>query len=159
MRLVFRRMKVLPTIIFICLCAFFGCTESSSPDDSLVITRTEYKDIRNHFSIEAGSNYPDSLADPFPNPYNHSNGDKSINIRFTLADSGNVKLIIQNAIGDSVVVFQDTTLKSGSYSAEWVPFSVERIPLRAGLYFITLRAAPNARNYIESHLLYIENND
>ncbi|HEY6172424.1 MAG TPA: hypothetical protein VIX80_09220 [Candidatus Kapabacteria bacterium] len=123
------------------------------------IIQTDYKIIRDHFQIEAGSNFPDSLANPFPNPYNHSNGDNRIHIGFTLADTGNVKLIIQNAIGDSVVVFQDTSLKSGSYSAEWEPLSLKRTPLRAGLYFITLRAAPNERNYIQSHLLYIENND
>ena len=129
------------------------------PDDTLLITRTDHRIIRDHFQIEAGSNFPDSLANPFPNPYNHSNGYNSIHIGFTIADTGNVKLIIQNAIGDSVVVFQDTSLKSGSYSAEWEPLSVNRTPLRAGLYFITLRAAPNERNYIQSHLLYIENND
>lgn len=141
------------------LCAIFGCTGSTLPDDTIPITQTDYQNIRDRFQIEAGSNFPDSLGNPYPNPYNHSNGDTKIHIRFTLADTGNVKLIIQNPIGDSVVVFQDTSLKSGSYSAEWVPLSVDRTPLRAGLYFITLRAAPNARNYIESHLLYIENND
>lgn len=143
----------------LCLCAFFGCTGSTLPDDTIPITQTDYQIIRDRFQIEAGSNFPDSLANPFPNPYNHSNGDNRIHIGFTLADTGNVKLIIQNAIGDSVVVFQDTSLKSGSYTAEWEPLSVNRTPLRAGLYFITLRASPNERNYIQSHLLYIENND
>jgi hypothetical protein len=132
--------------------------DNSSPDSQHIIY-TEHKSITDHFTIEAGSSYPDSLADPFPNPYNHSAGDNKIAIGFSLADSGNVKLIIQNAIGDSVVVFQDTSLKAGAYSSEWLPFAIDGTPLRAGLYFITLRAAPNARNYIESHLLYIENND
>lgn len=147
------------TLKLLCLCTIYGCTGSILSDDSLSITQTDYKIIRDHFQIEAGSNFPDSLANPFPNPYNHSNGDNKIHIGFTLTDTGNVKLIIQNAIGDSVVVFQDTSLKSGMYSAEWEPLSVNRTPLRAGLYFITLRAAPNERNYIQSHLLYIENND
>ncbi len=141
------------------LCTIFGCTESTLSDTALPITQTDHRIIRDHFQIEAGSNYPDSLSNPFPNPYNHSNGDNRIHIGFTLADTGNVKLIIQNAIGDSVVVFQDTSLTSGMYSAEWEPLSVHKTPLRAGLYFITLRAAPNERNYIQSHLLYIENND
>ncbi len=152
-------MKIRYILGLLCLCALFGCTGSTLPDDTFEFTQTEYQIIRDRFQIEAGSNFPDSLANPFPNPYNHSNGNTKIHIRFTLADTGNVKLIIQNAIGDSVVVFQDTSLRSGSYSAEWVPLSVNRTPLRAGLYFITLRAAPNERNYIESHLFYIENND
>lgn len=152
-------MRISCILWFLFLSAIFGCAESTLHDDSLPIIQTDYKIIRDQFQFKAGVDYRDSLANPFPNPYNHSYGDNRVHIRFTLADTGNVKLIIQNAIGDSVVVFQDTSLKSGSYSAEWEPLSIDRTPLRAGLYFITLRAAPNERNYIQSHLLYIENND
>lgn len=138
--------------------SFLGCTGATNPGTPDPIIQTDYKQIRDIFTIEAGSSRADSLANPFPNPYNHSVGHTNIHIGFSLADSGNVKLIIQNAIGDSVIVYQDTSLSSGSYSAGWTPVTVDGTPLRAGLYFITLRAAPNGRNYIESHLFYIENN-
>jgi hypothetical protein len=118
-----------------------------------------YAKIRSVFSIEGTSTFPDSLADPFPNPYNHQLGDTSIFISFTLADSADVKVIIQNPIGDSVAFFEDAVLPPGSYGSWWTPVNALNTPLRAGLYFVTLRADPERRNYIDSKLLYIENND
>jgi len=115
--------------------------------------------IRSVFSIEGTSDFPDSLANPHPNPYNRQFGDSSIFISFTLKDSADVKVIIQNPIGDSVVIFWDEVLPPGSYNNWWVPLNALNVPLREGLYFITLRVDPERRNYIDSKLLYLENND
>jgi hypothetical protein len=116
-----------------------------------------YAKIRSVFSEQGSSEFRDSLANPHPNPFKF--GDTSIFISFTLTDSAKVKVIIQNPIGDSVAFFEDDVLPAGAYAGWWVPENPAGRPLRAGLYFVTLRADPDKRNYIDSKLLYIENND
>lgn len=135
-----------------------GCYQSQQPEDA-AHEKPVYYSIRSVFSVEGNSSFPDSLANPYPNPYNHQLGDSSIFISFSLRDSADVKLIIQNPIGDSVAFFFDEKLPPGVHSGWWTPLNSLNVPLRSGLYFITLRADPNARNYIDSKLLYIENND
>ena len=82
-------------------------------------------------------------------------------IFFTLKDTGDVKIIIQNPIGDSVAIFRDSLLPPGSFTGSWSPVTSDGTRLRAGLYFITMRAAPDDpnRNYINSQLLDIISND
>ncbi len=123
-------------------------------------SKVEVKSIKTHFRVQSGSSYPDSLAPMFPNPFNRTIGDSVINIFFTLRDSGDVKVIIQNPLGDSVVVFEDKSLPAGSYPGSWEPINSSGEHLREGLYFITLRVSPNvnARNYINSRLFLIEAN-
>ena len=123
-------------------------------------SKVEVESIKAHFRVQSGSSYPDSLAPMFPNPFNRTIGDSVINIFFTLRDSGDVKVIIQNPLGDSVVVFEDKSLPAGSYPGSWEPINSAGEHLREGLYFITLRVSPNvnARNYINSRLFLIEAN-
>jgi hypothetical protein len=101
------------------------------------------------------------LAPIYPNPFNHNNGDVADTIVFTLRDTGNVKIIIQNPIGDSVAIFRDTLLPPGIFTGSWEPLTTDGIRLRAGLYFVTIRIAPNDpdRNYINSRLLQIQSNE
>jgi hypothetical protein len=153
------KVKFLNTFVFILGAALAACSGSPVGEEPQHITKIDRKDIRSHFMIETGSDGPDSLANPFPNPYNHTEGDTTIHINFNLADSADLKILIQNPIGDSVVVFEDTRLGPGAYSGSWLPLSVDNQPLRPGLYFITMRADPNKRNYIQSKLIFIENND
>lgn len=136
----------------------YGCTTSEQPQEDVTQAPVR-KNIRSLFSVEGSSGFPDSLANPFPNPYNRQLGDTTIFIGYTLADSAVVKVIIQNPIGDSVAIFEDAKLPGGVYKGWWTPVNSLNQPLRAGLYFITLRADPDRRNYIDSKLLYIENND
>ena len=136
----------------------YGCTTGDEQQESSNEAPVR-KHIRSLFSVEGSSGFPDSLANPHPNPYNHQLGDTSIRICYTLADSAFVKVIIQNPIGDSVAIFQDANLPGGFYEGWWTPLNDLNVPLRAGLYFITLRVDPDRRNYIDSKLLFIENND
>ncbi len=137
-----------------------SCGGSSEFIASNNSAKVEVKSIKAHFRVQSGSSYPDSLAPLFPNPYNRVAGDSVVNIFFTLRDSGDVKVIIQNPLGDSVVVFEDKSLPAGSYPGAWEPINSAGEHLREGLYFITLRVSPNvnARNYINSRLFLIEAN-
>ena len=144
-------------ILLVASLAWLGCEGSSAPQHSA--QPPVRASIRSVFNIESSPGTRDSLAPPYPNPYNHQLGDTSIRIFFSLADSANVKVIIQNPIGDSVAIFKDDKLNAGAYEGWWTPLNSLREPLRAGLYFVTLRVDPEKRNYIDSRLLYIENND
>jgi hypothetical protein len=146
-------------LIFVGLFGLSGCAGEADETPSYTNEAPVYARIRSAFSIEGTSEFPDSLANPHPNPYNRQLGDSSIFISFTLSDSADVKVIIQNPIGDSVAFFEDDVLPPGSYGGWWTPVNALHTPLRAGLYFVTLRADPERRNYIDSKLLYIENND
>ncbi len=136
-----------------------GCNEMNSEPQHIALHSSQILSIKKSFHVQSGGKFPDSLAPIYPNPYNHSLGDSTIFISFTIQDTAIVKLIVQNAIGDSVVVFQDSILAPGSYSGRWEPLNSVNSPLRAGIYFITMRADPDLRNYISSKLFYIENND
>ena len=138
-----------------------GCSGISSAPENLHVSETSRYSIRNNFHIESVGNYSDSLAAIYPNPYNHTSGDTSVALYFTLQDTGEVKIIIQNPIGDSVAIFRDSLLPPGSFSGFWTPVTSNGTRLRAGLYFITMRVAPDdpRRNYINSQLLDILSNE
>lgn len=104
--------------------------------------------------------YPDSLAPVFPNPFNLVTGDSVINVFFSLKDTADAILLIQNPFGDSVAVFRDAHLGGGGYSGQWAPVNAAGERLREGLYFITLRVQNSAqsRDFINSELFSIEAN-
>jgi hypothetical protein len=137
-----------------------GCTDSVVPDATLHISGIARYSIRKNFRIESSGSFPDSLAPLYPNPFNRIIGDSVINLYFTLKDTGEVKIVIQNPIGDSVAIFRDSLLPTGSYSGSWQPVNASGNRLKAGLYFITIRIAPDDpnRNYINSRLLQIQSN-
>lgn len=137
----------------------FGCSVMSSEPQHLPLQNSQIRSIKKTFSIQTGGSQTDSLAPMYPNPFNHALGDTTIFITFTIKDTARVKIIVQNAVGDSVVVFQDSILSAGIYSGSWEPLNSLGEPLRSGIYFITMRADPYLRNYISSRLFYIENND
>lgn len=136
-----------------------GCSVMNSEPQHLSLQSSDIHSIKHSFTIEAGGSTIDSLAPIYPNPFNFALGDSTIFISFTIKDTASVKIIVQNAIGDSVVVFQDSILIPGSYSGRWAPINSLGEALRNGIYFITMRADPYLRNYISSRLFYIENND
>lgn len=151
--------KTALSLMFVTI-TLISCGGSSEFIASSNSSKLEVKSIKTYFRVQSGSSYPDSLAPMFPNPYNRVAGDSVINIFFSLRDSGDVKVIIQNPLGDSVVVFEDKSLPAGSYPGSWEPINSAGEHLREGLYFITLRVSPNvnARNYINSRLFLIEAN-
>ncbi len=148
-------------LAFCFLPCFLACRDFQTPDQSIHIQGTAQYSIRKTFRIQSSGIFPDSLAPIYPNPFNHNIGDSAETINFTLKDTGEVKIIIQNPLGDSVAIFRDSVLLPGSFTGAWEPVSSSGIRLRAGLYFITIRIAPNDpnRNYINSRLLQIQSND
>ena len=137
-----------------------GCEENAVPNENIHVTGTARYSIRKTFRIESSGAYPDSLAPLYPNPFNRTIGDSVVTIFFTTKDTGEVKIIIQNPLGDSVAIFRDSLLPPGIGMGLWQPVTANGTRLRPGLYFITLHSAPNApdRNYINSRLLQIQSN-
>lgn len=154
------------TIFFLLLALCFSlfvsaCTDTQTPNMNLHVIGTARYTIRKTFRIESSGSFPDSLAPIYPNPFNRQTGDSVINVFFTLKDTGDVKIIIQNPIGDSIAIYRDSLLPPGSGSGAWQPLNAAGERLKAGLYFITIRIAPDDpnRNYINSRLLQIESNE
>src|SRR5437588_3514396 len=94
-----------------------SCSDVPAPAQKVMAL---HYSIRKTF-IESSGNFRDSLAPVFPNPFNHNTGDSAVTINFTLVDTGEAKIIIQNPLGDSVVIFQDSVLPGGSYTGFWHP--------------------------------------
>ncbi len=125
---------------------------------ALASCTTDSPVVRNQivFSLgKAGGGFPDSLFPVFPNPFNRVTGDTALTIRFALRDSGTVTLLVQNAIGDPITQYSDSTLVQGLYSTTWNPVASDGTRLNAGLYFVTL----HTQNYINSRLVNIEENE
>ncbi|MFI5264275.1 MAG: hypothetical protein ACHQM6_07155 [Candidatus Kapaibacterium sp.] len=150
-------------ILFASCGLFFaaGCSDSTAPGANIHISEIARYSIRSHFRIESSGSYPDSLAPLFPNPFNRTIGDSVITIFFTTKDTGEVKIVIQNPLGDSVAIFRDSVVPPGIGIGSWQPVTANGTRLRPGLYFITMHAAPDDpdRNYINSRLLQIQSND
>ncbi|MEP7236045.1 MAG: hypothetical protein ABI778_12190, partial [Ignavibacteriota bacterium] len=93
--------------------------------------------------------------------FNRTIGDSAIMIFFTTKDTGDIRIVIQNPIGDSVAIFRDSIIPPGSFSGIWKPVTSAGVRLRPGLYFITMRAGSTvaSRNYINSRLLQIQSNE
>jgi hypothetical protein len=141
--------------------SIIACSDSESLDSNLHVTGTSRYSIRKNFRIQNAGIFPDSLAPIFPNPFNRQTGDSVINVFFTLKDTANVKILIQNPIGDSIAIYRDSLLPTGSFTGAWQPLNSSGTRLNAGLYFITIRIAPDDpnRNYINSQLLQIQSNE
>ncbi len=107
-----------------------------------------------NFAFKGGQPASDSLYPVFPNPFNRVAGDTSIGIQFALRDSGSTQLVIQNALGDQVEIFSDSTLRSGYYNGGWNPLASDGTRLVNGLYFITLRNG----DFIYSRLVDVQEN-
>ena len=137
------RRLILLTIFF----GLFGCSSTSAPPEGSI--RLAFPSPKR---IKPAN---DSLYPIFPNPFNRAGGDTSLVIQFDLRDSGTAILLFQNALGDEIAGYSDTTLAPGHYSGSWNPFASDGTPLNAGLYFVTLRT----KNYIDSRLVNIEENE
>jgi hypothetical protein len=124
-----------------------ACTNDVAPQEQSLQLKFEHK--FGHPSV-------DSLFPIFPNPYSHAAGDTAVVIRFTLRDSTtDAHLLIQNVIGDEIANYTDSVLAPGTYSGSWNPIASDGTPLKAGLYFITLRST----TYINSRLVSIQDNE
>jgi predicted CXXCH cytochrome family protein len=80
--------------------------------------------------LEAGIPTTYSLSQNFPNPFN-----PATEIKFAIPESGNVKLVIYDALGNKVITLVDEYLSAGNYSTKWFAQSVT-----TGVYFYRLEA-------------------
>jgi predicted CXXCH cytochrome family protein len=70
------------------------------------------------------------LAQNYPNPFN-----PSTTIKFSIPESGNVKVIVYDAIGRVVVILTNNFYQAGSYKIEWNASSYA-----SGIYFYRLES-------------------
>lgn len=147
-------MRTISVLLGIILLGVLGCSPASEPQTLKV--RSQEFGIHGHFQVESNPDGIDSLYPMYPNPFSRGSGDSLIAVTFSVKDSAQVILLIQNPLGDEVVRFRDSLLFGGVYRGLWDPIASDGVPLNAGMYFITLNI--NSRNYINSRLLYIQNN-
>ena len=137
---------LLPAVIFCALLLASGC-DSQSPIAQNDITFSPFKGV------------PDTSLDHlypiYPNPFNRVVGDTALFIRFSLHDTGSAILLVQNAIGDAITEFRDSSLAPGVYGTHWQPLAHDGVRLHSGLYFVTL----HTKNYINSRLVNIQENE
>jgi hypothetical protein len=132
------------TLIAALFLSVSGCTAATAPTSPL----------RLNFAFKSSQPANDSLFPVFPNPFNRITGDTSIGIQFALRDSGSAQVVIQNALGDQVDIFSDSTLPPGYYNGWWNPSASDGTRLMNGLYFITLRNG----DFIFSRLVDVQEN-
>jgi hypothetical protein len=72
-----------------------------------------------------------SLSQNYPNPFNPKS-----NIKFQIAKSGEVKLVVSDALGKEVAILVDEQLNPGTYEVEWDGSSYP-----SGVYFYKLITA------------------
>jgi len=132
-------------IIFFFIIAVCGCA-TEPPQTGAISLNFIYKNTQPS---------ADSLYPVYPNPFNRGIGDTSLFLQFAVSDSGAANLVIQNALGDEIVLFSDSALAPGLYSGYWNPLTSGGAALLSGIYFVTL----NTGNFINSRLVYIEENE
>ncbi|MBV6444935.1 MAG: T9SS type A sorting domain-containing protein [Ignavibacteriales bacterium] len=71
-----------------------------------------------------------SMSQNYPNPFN-----PSTSIRFSIPESGNVRLVVYNAVGQEVAVLVDAQKSAGSYE---VSFDATKLP--SGIYLYTIQS-------------------
>ncbi len=132
--------------LIIVLVALMGC--STEPVQTSPITlEFSYKQLRP---------LTDSLYPVFPNPFTLASGDTGLCIQFALVDSADgAELLIQNALGDPIAEFSDSTLPVGIYTGWWNPISANGTALMSGIYFVTLQNGA----FIYSRLVDLQEND
>jgi hypothetical protein len=70
------------------------------------------------------------MSQNYPNPFN-----PSTSIRFSIPESGNVRLVVYNAVGQEVAVLVDAQKSAGSYE---VSFDATKLP--SGIYLYTIQS-------------------
>ena len=131
-------------ILFLAIAAF-GCSTEPLQTGPILL----------NFNYKNTQPAADSLYPVYPNPFNRAGGDTSLFLQFTVTDTSAVDLIVQNALGDAVVLFSDSLLVPGDYNGYWNPLASDGTSLMSGIYFVTLQAG----DFINSRLVYIEENE
>lgn len=78
-----------------------------------------------------------NLFDCYPNPFN-----PSTNVRFSLASSSNVKIIVYNSLGEEIITLLNQFLLAGEHNVVWNGVDKNNNSVPSGVYFITMLAEP-----------------
>ncbi len=79
------------------------------------------------------SKLPDGLDDPFPTPFN-----AEVTIPFVLAESGPVRLVVYNLMGQQVRVLADGWVAAGAHSMRWDGRTATGVEAASGVYWAVL---------------------
>lgn len=109
-------------------------TKVSTATDTLLVT-TPVVGIKNTGIVN--SFY---LSQNYPNPFN-----PITSIRFSLAQSGNVKLEVFNVLGQKVKTLVNNKLNIGQYEVKWDGRSDSGNLTGSGIYFYRLVAGDNIK--------------
>jgi hypothetical protein len=133
-------------IAIVFLIAMMGCSTEPVQTGS----------IRLAFAYKQMQPTADSLYPVFPNPFSRVDGDTGVCIEFALSDSTYpTEVLVQNALGDPVAEFSDSTLPTGVYTGWWNPLATDGTPLMSGIYFVTLQNGA----FINSRLVSVQENE
>lgn len=78
-----------------------------------------------------------NLFECYPNPFN-----PSTNVKFSLASSANVQIVVYNSIGEEIITLLNQSLFTGEHNVVWNGVDNKNIPVPSGVYFITMLAEP-----------------
>ena len=96
-----------------------------------------------------------TLAQNYPNPFN---GTTTIN--YTLANTGDVKLVIYDILGKEIISLVNTSQSAGSHTAIWFGQNTSGVDVVSGIYFYKLTfgsgASVNAQSSIIKRMLYLK---
>jgi flagellar hook assembly protein FlgD len=77
-----------------------------------------------------------ALHQNYPNPFN-----ADTQIDFHLSETGHVRLMVYNMLGQLVKTLLDEDLPAGPHRAIWDGTNIKDRPLASGIYFCRLEAA------------------
>lgn len=97
------------------------------PDQKAIFTDVE----------QTGGEVPNefTLHQAYPNPFN-----PTVNIKFQIARTSDVKLTVYNILGQQVNVLADKKLTAGSHTVTWNGTDSHGKQMSSGIYFYTLKA-------------------
>jgi len=86
---------------------------------------------------DPGSLTPDtySLSEAYPNPFN-----PETNIKFNIAKSGTVRLVVYNILGQKVRTLLNDEVTAGQYTAKWDGRDEYGMSVSSGVYFFQLES-------------------
>ena len=90
------------------------------------------------------------LFQNYPNPFN-----SITTIKYQLPGKSDVKIVIHNMLGQNVITLVDEKKMAGNYSLKWNGLNQAGEKVGTGLYFLTLSARADSRNYTKTNKLLL----
>jgi hypothetical protein len=79
-----------------------------------------------------------NLFECYPNPFN-----PSTKVKFSLASSANVQIVVYNSIGEEIITLLNQSLEGGEHNVVWNGVDKNNNSVPSGVYFITMLANPD----------------